>query len=72
MAGPIGADRIDYLFGMLASVIANSNRSKSSKPYRADQFIPKWDKNAPAERRPEMSPEEMIRAVKRANKAMGG
>jgi hypothetical protein len=63
---------MDQLFGMLASVIANSNRTKRSKPYKADQFIPKWDVNARPEQRPEMSPDEMLRAVKRAHKMMGG
>lgn len=57
---------------MLASVIANSNRTKASKPYKAEQFIPKWDPNAYPERRPEMSGEDMLRAVKRINKTMGG
>lgn len=70
--GPIGQARIDHLFGMLASVIANANRTKSTKPYRADQFIPKWDAGAHPERRPEMTGEDMLRAVKRINKRLGG
>lgn len=57
---------------MLASVIANVNRSKRSKPFKADQFIPQWDDKAPPERRQEMSGEEMLRAVKRYNRTMGG
>ena len=57
---------------MLASVIANVNRTKSQRPYRAEQFIPKWDRDAPPERTPEMDGRDMLRAVKRAHKAMGG
>lgn len=57
---------------MLAAVIANANRSKNAKPYRAEQFIPKWDADARPEVRPEMSGEDMLRAVKRINKQLGG
>lgn len=57
---------------MLASVIANVNRAKRTKPYRAEQFIPKWDADARPERRPEMSGEDMLRAVRRYNRRMGG
>jgi hypothetical protein len=57
---------------MLASVVANVNRGRSQRPYSAEQFMPKWDKDARPDRRPEMSAEDMLRAVKRAHKAMGG
>lgn len=57
---------------MLASVVANTNRAKRSKPYKAEQFIPKWDAKARPEQRPEMTPDEMLRAVKRAHKTLGG
>jgi len=57
---------------MLAAVIANVNRTKRQKPYQAEQFIPKWDRDAPPERPAEMSGEDMLRAVKRAHKALGG
>lgn len=55
---------------MLASVIANVNRSKKQRPYQAEQFLPTWErrqvKTGP------MSGEDMLRAVKRIHKAMGG
>jgi hypothetical protein len=70
--GPIGDRRIDQLFGMLASVVANVNRAKRQKPYSAEQFIPKWDRKARPERKPEMDGHDMLRAVKRAHKALGG
>jgi hypothetical protein len=63
---------MDYLFAMLATVIANANRAKRTRPYKADQFMPKWDAKAPAERKQEMSGEDMLRAVKRLNRTMGG
>ena len=72
MAGPVGDSRFDLLFAMLSSVIANVNRSKRSKPLKPEQFMPKWDSKARPERRPEMSGEEMLRAVKRAHRALGG
>jgi hypothetical protein len=72
ISGPIGDERLDKLFAMLASIIANSNRAKRAKPYTAEQFIPKWDAGARPERKPEMNGEEMLRAVKRYNRTMGG
>jgi hypothetical protein len=72
VAGPIGQERLDYLFALLQVTIANVNRSKKSRPYKIDQFMPKWDPKPLPERRPEMSPEDMLRAAKRINRAMGG
>jgi hypothetical protein len=72
VAGPIGQEREDYLFAMLSSVIANAQRSKRTKPFEPKQFLPKWDPNAPPERRPEMSGQDMLSAVRKANKALGG
>jgi hypothetical protein len=72
VAGPIGAERDDYLFAVLCSVIANANRTKRSKPFEPKQFMPKWDPNALPERRPAMTGEEILRAAKRAHKALGG
>ena len=71
MAGPIGDERLDTLFGMLASVIANVNRSKKQRPYTAEQFMPKWERRRQVNTG-EMSGEDMLRAVKRIHKAMGG
>lgn len=56
---------------MLASVIANVNRSKKQRPYQAEQFMPKWERRQTV-RTGEMSGEDMLRAVKRIHKAMGG
>lgn len=54
------------------AVLANVNRRKGAKPYTAEQFIPRWDPEAPRQRRPEMSGQEMLQAVKSINKRMGG
>lgn len=70
LAGPIGAERFDHLFAMLASVIANVNRGKGQRPYKGEQFMPKWEKRAPVQ--DGMDGESMLRAVKRIHKAMGG
>jgi hypothetical protein len=60
------------LIATLCSVIANANRSKRQKPFTPKQFMPKWDPKALPEQRQEMTGEEMLRAVRRANKALGG
>lgn len=73
VAGPIGlGERLDDLFAMLASVIANVNRGKGQRPYKAEQFKPKWERRAAVQQTGEMDPEQMLRTVKRIHKAMGG
>jgi hypothetical protein len=57
---------------MLASVIANVNRSKGQRPFKADQFKPKWERRKPVQQGEAMDGESMLRAVKRIHKAMGG
>lgn len=72
MAGPLGAARLDALFAQLMSVLANVNRSKRTRPYTTEQFMPKWDGSAPPERKAEMSGEEILRAVKGYQRTMAG
>jgi hypothetical protein len=69
VAGPLGPARLDALFAQLMSVLANVNRSRRQRPYTAEQFMPQWDAEAPKQRRPEMSGEEMLRAAKRMTAA---
>lgn len=57
---------------MLGSVIANVNRSKKQRPYKAEQFMPKWERHRVAQQGEAMNGEDMLRAVKRIHKAMGG
>lgn len=40
---PFGERRLDLLMGILASVLANVNRSEKQAPYSPEQFMPKWD-----------------------------
>lgn len=70
VAGPIGDERLDQLFGMLQATIANVNRSKRTRPYQTQQFLPRWGK-APEAQGP-MSGEDMLRAVKKINRTLGG
>lgn len=56
---------------MLQATIANVNRGKSQRPYQAEQFVPKWERRR-MDGNEAMSPEDMLRAVKRIHKAMGG
>lgn len=70
VAGPLGAARTDLLMAKLMCTIANVNRGKGQKPYQVDQFMPRWDPEAPPERRPEMSGEEMLQAVKGLQRTM--
>lgn len=56
---------------MLSSVIANVNRSKKQRPFTAEQFMPKWERRRTV-KSGAMDGEDMLRAVKRIHKAMGG
>lgn len=69
MAGPIGGERLDHLFAMLQALIANVNRGKRQRAFEADQFMPKWGRAKP---KGPMSGEDMLAAVKRLHKSMGG
>lgn len=55
---------------MLQSTLANINRGKRQSPFEPKQFLPRWGR-APKQSGP-MDPEDMLRAVKRANKSLGG
>ena len=70
VAGPLGAARHDELFAMLMALIANVNRAKSRRPYRTDEFRPRWDPDAPPTPRPQQTPEEMLKAVKKLHRSM--
>lgn len=72
VAGPVGPERLDLLFASLMSTIANVNRSKKTKPFKPEQFMPRWDPKARPTPRPEMSGEDMLRAVKGYHRRMGG
>jgi hypothetical protein len=54
---------------MLQATIANVNRSNRQRPFKADQFKPQWGVAQPVG---PLSGEDMLAAVKRINRGMGG
>lgn len=40
---PMPEQRADFRSGVIASVIANSNRTKNTKPFEPHDFIPDYD-----------------------------
>lgn len=67
---PFGEERDDLRAGIIASVIANSNRNpkKRPRPFTPGDFMPKLD------RRPKktQSWEEQLKIVEQLNAAFGG
>ena len=61
---PFGEDRADLRMGILASVIANSNRGKNQKPFHASDFIPSFE--------PVNEEEQTARLIAKARAALGG
>ena len=70
VSGPLGGERIDHLSAMLQATIANANRGKGQKVYEPEAFMPKWGVAKPAAG--PMSGHDMLEAVKKLNKRMGG
>lgn len=65
VTGPLGGRRSDVHMSVLASVVANSQRSKG-RPLTPKDFLPAWDGKQ------RMSAEDMFAAVSQANTALGG
>lgn len=40
---PFGEQRADLRTGIIASTIANANRTKKTKPFKPSDFMPKFD-----------------------------
>lgn len=55
---PRGDERLDILAGVISSVIANVNRPKGQKPFKPDDFIPKFEEQVK-----EQTEEEMMQAA---------
>lgn len=68
--GPLGGARLDALFAQLMALTANVNRGSKQTAFKAEQFMPQWDPDAPPERKPEMSPDDMLKAVKTMHRSM--
>lgn len=61
---PWGEDRDDLRMGIVASVIANSNRGKGQKPYKPGDFIPDFE--------PVSEEAQIEQMIAKARKALGG
>jgi len=61
---PFGEDRADLRMGIVASVIANSNRGKGQKAFKPSDFIPSFE--------PETEDEAAARLMAKAMSALGG
>ena len=46
VAGPLGPERLDYLFAQLCAVVVNVQRPKGSAARRPKDFLLKWDQGA--------------------------
>lgn len=57
---PIGPERGDLQAAIVASTIANVNRSSRSRAFTPDQFMPRFDRKAVTQ-----TPEEMLRVLRR-------
>lgn len=62
---PFGEDRADLRAGIVASTVANVSRKSGTKPYKAQDFMPRFDKTRQEWR-------EQLELVKSINAALGG
>jgi hypothetical protein len=61
---PWGEDRADLRAGIVASTIANANRGKNAKPFKPDDFMPRFE--------PETEEEAAAKFIAKAMAALGG
>lgn len=66
---PFGEERDDYRTGIIASTIANVNRTKNSKIYTPDDFIPKFNNS---DVKKEQTISQQLKIVELLNIALGG
>lgn len=66
MTGPLGRRRQDIQAATIAATIANANRGKGGKKFKMSDFL------IPYEESGRKSPQQMLAAIKRLNKSMGG
>lgn len=71
----IEQERRDFRAAQIACILANANRAKSAKPYKLEDFMPKYAtkrKKETASGRPVMSVEQMKAIAKEITLAFGG
>jgi hypothetical protein len=61
---PWGEERDDLRMGIVASTVANVNRSKDRKPYKPTDFMPSFE--------PVSEEEQVAALLAKARKALGG
>ena len=67
VTGPLGPERLDLLFAIVAATVSNTARGKNQRAKEPKDFLPKWDVGAPG-----MHWEEMLAEVRAMNARMGG
>jgi len=70
VAGPLGPERLDILAAIIASTIANANRTKKGKALKPADFMPDWEK-ASRSARPQTE-HDHLRLIRSLNRAFGG
>ena len=69
VCGPLGPRRGDYHAAIVAATVINMMKGKKGRRVKPEDLLPPWD----GERvREEQTPEEQLRAVKAAHRALGG
>lgn len=68
--GPLGPRRGDWHAAIVAAAILNAMRGKKGRAITPEQLLP-W-RLPDEERKPEQTPEQMLRAIKSANRKLGG
>lgn len=66
--GPVGPERGDLQAAIVACVIANANRGKSTKTFKPADFMPKFRGDTPGAR----TPDEMRSKLMALTKHFGG
>ena len=62
---PFGEDRADLRAGIVASTVANVFRKSGTQPYKAQDFMPKFEK-------PRQDWRQLLEKVRTINAALGG
>lgn len=62
---PFDEERADLRAGIVASVIANTNRKKGSPPFKAKDFMPKYGRR-------QQQWQDQLKIVEMLNQAFGG
>ncbi|GGK89113.1 phage tail assembly protein T [Mangrovihabitans endophyticus] len=70
--GTLGPERFDLLHAITAATIANANRGRRTRPYKPDQFMPKWGRRGAAAQQGPPTGDDLLRKLRSLTKSMGG